>query len=506
VARGQMRLRARLGSVLALCLLVTGCGGASGGTVHRTPAGGERAIGEFGSLGSGAGQLDEPIGVAFDPRGGGVYVVDTENARVERFTSVGKFRLAWGWGVADGRTRAPQTCTRRCFPGLPGAGRGQFHAPEGIAADDDASSPSYGDLYVVDVGNDRVEKFTPGGRFLLTFGSQVNKTAHAQGRRSEEDVCGADRGEVCGPGAEGAGGTALEPVVEGTFIAVGPGGDVYVGQRNSVSVYSPAGVLRSRVELTPPLASREGELGGVSALAVNSSGDMYVVRNGVVGVKEYAPGGDLLRTLEPAGPQRSYSEGPTPSLALGPSGDVFVDVFAFGRHWVDEYGPAGAELARFDEGKKAPVAVVHREDALPGMAYDPGTGWLYLVSEVPPGSSACVSSRRRRPAAEASSGLSSPEARHSLPALLERPRKRLGVAAIGRTRPVAEQPLERRHSLCIQWCRAVEQRTELSQRGGVGAHRISLDAHDGEGAGGRLGAPQQSLQPLRQRRARAPRG
>ncbi len=119
----------------------------------------------------------------------------------------------------------------------------------------------------------------------------------------------------------------------------------------------------------------------MNALAVDAAGHMYVVRNGVVGVREYAPDGTSMRTLEPAGPQPTYSEGPTPALALDPAGDLFVDVFSQERHWIDEYSPSGVQLGRFDEGKKASIDVVHLEDALPGMTYDASTNRLYLLTE-----------------------------------------------------------------------------------------------------------------------------
>lgn len=48
--------------------------------------------------------------------------------------------------------------------GTTGAGEGEFHGPEGVAFD------SSGNIYVVDSGNCRVQKFDDGGRFILQFG------------------------------------------------------------------------------------------------------------------------------------------------------------------------------------------------------------------------------------------------------------------------------------------------------------------------------------------------
>ncbi len=343
-------------------------------------SGGARTVGEFARRGAGAGELTEPFGIAVDHRSGDVYVVDTNDNRVEKFTSAGRFLLAWGWGVADGRTRAPQTCTKRCFAGIQGEGPGQLHFAEGAAVDNNPTSRSRGDVYVVDIENRRVDKFSPGGRFLLMFGGGVNRTAGARHDRVNEDVCPVKRGDVCGEGTEGPSGGQLEFATEGSFIAVGSGGTIYLGQRNSVKTFTPSGGYRSRVELRPPAPGVGREPGGVSALAVDGSGDMYVERHGIVGVNEYSPSGQLIRTLEPGGVP-AYDEGPAPTLALDPAGNLFVDVYAFERHRIDEYSASGVRIASFDKGPpNLPGGIVDREDGLPGMAYNPRTRLLYVVN------------------------------------------------------------------------------------------------------------------------------
>jgi tripartite motif-containing protein 71 len=354
----------------AACLLLlaafAGCGG---------PAG---TVGEFASYGTAAGQLREPFGIAADQRTGDVYVVDTNNWRVEKFTSTGRFLMAWGWGVADGRTRAPQTCTRKCFPGIQGAGAGQLQFPEGIAIDEDPSSASYGDLYVADIDNVRVQKFSPAGRFVLMFGGGVNHAARARHNPVAEDVCPVNPGDVCGAGTEGTAGGQLQFAVEGSFIAVAPNATVWIGQRNRVKAFTPEGIYKTQIKLNPEPAGGN-EAGGVSGLAINTSGDLYVIRHGITGVNEYTSTGKLLRTLE-QGYDPAYDEGPTPTVTLDPAGNVFIDVYAHYQHRVDEYSPTGAKLASFDKGQKAPPAIADKEDGLPGMAYDEHTKQLYLVN------------------------------------------------------------------------------------------------------------------------------
>jgi hypothetical protein len=332
-------------------------------------AGPARAADQFGSYGIAAGEFIEPNGIAVDQRSGDVLIVDSNNRRIEKFSSEGSFLLAWGWGVADGRTHTLQTCRTRCFAGLRGPGPGQLDFAEGVAIDNDPRSQSFGDLYVVDIGNHRVEKYTPTGRFLLMFGGKVNETARMRGERANENVCPVNPGDRCGAGTAGADG-AFEFPVEGSFIAVGPGSVVYVGDRNRVQELSPRGAYQSQVELLPePKGSGNKEVGGVSGLTVNAAGDLYVIRNDIVGVDEYEPSGRLLRTLDEQG-EPAYPEGPTPTLALDSAGDIFIDDEAGGQHHIDEYDSAGAQLASFDAGM---------EGGLHGIAYGNRFGVLYVI-------------------------------------------------------------------------------------------------------------------------------
>jgi DNA-binding beta-propeller fold protein YncE len=100
-------------------------------------------IKKWGSQGTGDGQFDSPEGIAVDSSGS-VYVADSDNNRVQKFSSDGTFITKWGSsGTADG----------------------QFGGPEGIAVD------SSGSVYVADRGNDRVQKFDSDGTFITKWGS-----------------------------------------------------------------------------------------------------------------------------------------------------------------------------------------------------------------------------------------------------------------------------------------------------------------------------------------------
>src|SRR5208283_1143266 len=51
---------------------------------------------EWGSVGTGNGQFDNPAGVAIDPISGNVYVGDQVNLRIEEFSSTGTYITQWG--------------------------------------------------------------------------------------------------------------------------------------------------------------------------------------------------------------------------------------------------------------------------------------------------------------------------------------------------------------------------------------------------------------------------
>lgn len=97
----------------------------------------------FGSTGSGNGQFATPYGLAV-ATDGTIYVVDSDNNRVQYFDDTGAYVGQWGSS---------------------GTGNGQFDTPTSIAID------SAGNVYVTDRSNHRVQKFTDAGVYVSQWGS-----------------------------------------------------------------------------------------------------------------------------------------------------------------------------------------------------------------------------------------------------------------------------------------------------------------------------------------------
>jgi sugar lactone lactonase YvrE len=170
---------------------------------------------KVGSYGTGAGQLRQPAGITMDPSGN-AWVADTANNRIVEFNSAGSFVAAFGKAVnktkveSGGSESEQNSCTaasgNTCQAGSAGSAGLQFNGPAAIAA------TSGGNLWIADTGNNRLVKMSPSGSLINTL-STLN----------------AELGKLSEP-------RGIEVAADGSILAVDTGND-RVAQWNSSLVF-----------------------------------------------------------------------------------------------------------------------------------------------------------------------------------------------------------------------------------------------------------------------------
>ncbi len=255
---------------------------------------------QTGLEGGGAGQLDQPVGVAVD-RSGDVYLADEANSRIDEFSAAGAFIKAYSWGVVDGAHQF-ETCTTICqagyanaLPSLSPFSAGDLYSPTGVAID-----PS-GDVYVADPGYNRIDEFSAAAAFIKAYGWGV--------------LDGMSRFETCtttcraGLAGRGAGQLGLP---EG--VATDSSGDVYVADygNNQIDEFSAAGAFikaygwgvadgASRFETCTSscqgglAGGGAGQLDGAWGVGTDSSGDVYVADSDNYRIDEFSAAGAFIK-------------------------------------------------------------------------------------------------------------------------------------------------------------------------------------------------------------------
>ena len=169
----------------------------------QSPAGNSRiqkfspngmSLAQWGTFGSAPGQFNTPVGIAVDKQGD-IYVADVGNHRIQKLSSLGQPVAQWhtvgsgtgeateiGYDLAldasgnvyvsephpfsDGNDRVQKFSPAGellATWGGSGIGPGQFNQPTGLAVD------SKGNIFVVDSGHSRVQELSPAGRYVAQW-------------------------------------------------------------------------------------------------------------------------------------------------------------------------------------------------------------------------------------------------------------------------------------------------------------------------------------------------
>ena len=249
----------------------------------------------FGSEGAGDGEFKELDGVAINDETSDVYVVDKGNNRVEWFSADGSF---------GGQFNGSGTFANEKGEKAPVA----LAAPEAIAVDNEASSPSYGDVYVVDSSQGVIDKFSATGEYL----GQLTKTDICE-RADELPPCAGSKLVPAPFTAEDLGGV----IVDGE-------GHLWVEKRDTM--YFTEFSTTGRYEKT---VVDQYERGTESGFAIDSEGYLYATY-----------GGNRVYKVSQTGEEVGFFHtGPPTALAIAPGTD---DLLVDEGDQIAETGPFGA--------------------------------------------------------------------------------------------------------------------------------------------------------------------
>jgi prepilin-type N-terminal cleavage/methylation domain-containing protein len=235
---------------------------------------GSSSNGSFGGNG--------PVGIAIDSSGN-LWVVDSNNNRVEEFSSSGTFinGLGAGYNGISGSI------------GSSGSSNGQFNGPVGIAID------KSGNLWVTDNGNNRVEELNSSGTFLLGIGAGYQGVG----------------------GSIGSTGTANGQFNYPDGIAVDSSGNVWVSDYDNsrVQKFNSSGTYLSQLGCASGACSWSGAPGALAApnaIAIDASGNIWVANWGNFNVEEFSSSGTLLQQFGSQGTGNGQFEG-VMGIAIG---------------------------------------------------------------------------------------------------------------------------------------------------------------------------------------------
>ncbi len=277
-------------------------------------------------------QHQSPYGMGVDPVTGDIYLADTDNRQVDKYSADGTYLLSIGTvGTGPGKFQYPSRVAvspdRRvyivdswdhlvsvhqpdgtelfAFGGL-GSGNGKFRQIHGAAFD------AAGRIFVADEGNRRIQVFDGSGVFLFKFGSEGSGPGQflfdlrgvaidqAQGWVYVVDAGGnqVEKFDTSGNFIESIG---SEGIGDGQFtdggreIAVGPDGRIWVGDMPNfrVQVFEPDGTfafLRPDPPAPPPL----GRFNAPRGVAVDSNGAIFVTDTANQRIQKLDANGEYL--------------------------------------------------------------------------------------------------------------------------------------------------------------------------------------------------------------------
>lgn len=241
--------------------------------------------------------LNNPVAVALDSAGN-LYIADSYNQRIRK-VSGGTITTVAGNG----------TC---CYSGenVP-ATQAQLHQPDGIAVD------TSGNIYIADLGNNRIRKVSPAGMIVTVVGNGTDGTA-------------------------GDGGPATSAQLHIVLaVATDSGGNLYIGDAARVrkvtgsTINTIAGSLASGFAGDGGAATK-AQLDEASGVSVDASGNLYIADTGNNRIRKVASSG-VIATFAGSGMPGFSGDGGAAtsaqmyspqSAALDSAGNLYIADYA----------------------------------------------------------------------------------------------------------------------------------------------------------------------------------
>jgi sugar lactone lactonase YvrE len=200
--------------------------------------------------------------------------------------------------------------------GSAGSGNGQFLNPNGIAIS------SAGNLWIADGGNHRIQQFNAKGEYLQQFGTGYT------------------------PGGPEGGTVLLEPY----GVATAPGGMLWVsdyfGQRVAEYREGPTGerfVRNARGNASN--SQGDPEFNRPTGIATDAQGDLWVVDTEHAKIKRFNSNGNFVMQFGAYGGTGNGQFYSAADIAVAPSGNLFV--VDTGNNRIEEFQPTGSYLRQF---------------------------------------------------------------------------------------------------------------------------------------------------------------
>jgi tripartite motif-containing protein 71 len=351
---------------------------------------------QLGEGGTGPGQLSNPTEVDVDDEGR-VWVADAASNHVQAYTAAGDFIAEFGstgsgaeqlaleaqsglavamgrvWIADPGNDRLSRWLATSTSAFLHSSNFGSFGSADGeLKAPADVVTDSQGNLFVLDRGNSRIEKFGPDGQFLAKFGSagsgdgQLNSpSAIALDAAGNVLVAENHRVQKLSPSGGflskfGSIGTGNGQFLTGpTGIAVAADGSIWVSDLSKVQRFTAGGQYIERIGASGP-----GQISLAESLAAAPSGEVLIADPSLDRVKAYSAEGDFLRAFGASGTGPGQLAKPV-ELDVDSEGQVWVgdeetgrvQVFTAAGDYVAGFGGPGSGSAQLDLEQRSGIAV-----------------------------------------------------------------------------------------------------------------------------------------------------